>query len=1093
MAIEVEDKPKRRPRGFFGPWVLLTLAFLLGLGWAAVVLYSGRAIVAPAWLTKKIEARATEALGGPGQLQLGEIVAQMGEGYIPRIVMRDIQLRDNTQSEIARIPELRARFSLESLFKGELGLTQMTVVGGEMTLRRDRFGRFDLAFGSDTAVVPAGGSLPDIMALIDGVFKRPSLVSLNEVTGEALRLTFQDALSGRVWRAEGGVVRLRQEADRRNLSMSFSLAGGAGAAPAAVRITLSAPKGPGPLDISADFSNVTAADLAAQIPALAWLTAAEAPLSANLRMRIAADGALETFQGTLEIGSGAIRPKGAARPIPFDGAKASIVFDPEKGRIAFSDITAITPEARFQASGQALLGQIDPASGIPKQILLQLSLSEIELDPVGELAEPARFDTGALDLRLTIDPFRIEIGQLVLVGGDRHFRATGDFSAEPEGWAATVDLNLDQIEHDRLAALWPLRIAPKVRDWLVRNVTEGLLHDVRAAIRILPGTEARVALGYEFRDGTVRFLPTLPPIVGGAGHATIADTRYTMVLTKGEVLAPTGEAIDATGSVLSVQDITVKPAPAEIRLETESTIPAALALLDEKPFEFLSKAGRETDLADGHARVSAVIRLPLERGVKPDQIDFSISGHLTEVMADSLVPGRVLEADTLILNATNENMSIGGPVRIGSARFDATWSQPLGADASQSGSRVEGTVMLDQGFLDEFAIALPQGMLSGEGAGQIEMTLKKDTPPEFQLVSDLNRLALRIPALGWSKGRNTTGRLEVKGALAQPARIDRIALTAPGLEAVGRINLTPQGGFAAAKFERVRAGRWLDAQVELTSRGAGRSPAVAVTGGTFDLRATRIAGSGAGGGGPLTLALDRVIVSEGIEFRNFRANLTTRGGLNGRFSANLAGSAPVVGALAPLEGGTAVRLQSNDAGAVLRASGLLESARQGVFDLTLVPLPGEGRYDGRLRITGLRLRGAPALADLLGAISVVGLIEQLDGQGVVFNEVTGEFTLEPRGVTLRRGSGVGASLGVSMAGVYDLRTKVMDMQGTISPIYILNGIGQIFTRRGEGLFGFNYRMQGSASNPQIQVNPLSILTPGMFREIFRAPPPQLPQ
>ena len=42
----------------------------------------------------------------------------------------------------------------------------------------------------------------------------------------------------------------------------------------------------------------------------------------------------------------------------------------------------------------------------------------------------------------------------------------------------------------------------------------------------------------------------------------------------------------------------------------------------------------------------------------------------------------------------------------------------------------------------------------------------------------------------------------------------------------------------------------------------------------------------------------------------------------------------------------------------------------------------------------------------------------------------------------------------------------------------------------EGLFGFNYTMTGTPDDVSVRVNPLSILTPGMFREIFRAPPPK---
>ncbi|MEL6210944.1 MAG: hypothetical protein AAFR44_12350, partial [Pseudomonadota bacterium] len=101
------------------------------------------------------------------------------------------------------------------------------------------------------------------------------------------------------------------------------------------------------------------------------------------------------------------------------------------------------------------------------------------------------------------------------------------------------------------------------------------------------------------------------------------------------------------------------------------------------------------------------------------------------------------------------------------------------------------------------------------------------------------------------------------------------------------------------------------------------------------------------------------------------------------------------------------------------------------------------------------------------------------------------FLLTPRQLRLRRSAAVGASMGISMDGVYDLASDRIDMQGVISPVYVLNGIGSILTRRGEGLFGFNFRMTGDARAPRIAINPLSILTPGMFREIFRRPPPRI--
>ena len=66
----------------------------------------------------------------------------------------------------------------------------------------------------------------------------------------------------------------------------------------------------------------------------------------------------------------------------------------------------------------------------------------------------------------------------------------------------------------------------------------------------------------------------------------------------------------------------------------------------------------------------------------------------------------------------------------------------------------------------------------------------------------------------------------------------------------------------------------------------------------------------------------------------------------------------------------------------------------------------------------------------------------------------------------------------------------MDDPDAIVRLSAVNSIGQIFTRKGEGLVGFTYTMRGPSANPQVAVNPLSALTPGMFREIFRAPPPK---
>ena len=74
---------------------------------------------------------------------------------------------------------------------------------------------------------------------------------------------------------------------------------------------------------------------------------------------------------------------------------------------------------------------------------------------------------------------------------------------------------LNEIQHDRLVALWPVTLLPNTRLWVDKNVLSGSLTDVRAALRIAPGAAPRLHLGYNFNDADVRFLATLPPIKAG--------------------------------------------------------------------------------------------------------------------------------------------------------------------------------------------------------------------------------------------------------------------------------------------------------------------------------------------------------------------------------------------------------------------------------------------------------------------------------------------------------------------------------------------------------------------------------------------------
>lgn len=1080
---------------------LLLLALLAGLALAAVGL-SGKAIPLPVWLVAEIETRLNRALAASlpdGALALGAVDLTVDSRFMPRLAVEDVRLLKAGGAALLTLPEVQLTLEGKALFSGEARITSLRLIGAELHVARDANGQLDISLGKGE-FAPQIKSFADLFAATDRALSGPGLAQLATIEAEALAIHLTDQRSGRSFDLGDGRLTVENRADAVAAELAVSLQGDA-AAPGRAVVTLVSEKGAGQARVSAMIDNIAAQDLAAQAALLAPLGILDAPISGRLAARLDATGITE-LEATLEIAAGAIHPTEAAAPVAFDRASLAMRYIAAEGKVVLDHMAVESRTLRAEARGQSYLVGADgarltgPLTGaLPTAFLTQIRFDQVMIDPEGVFAEPVRFSSGALDLRFGLNPFLVEIGQLSLAEETRRLTVTGRLGADAAGWTAAVDVALNEVAHDRLIALWPKALLPKTRDWLGKNLLKATLFDVKAALRIAPGTEPRLHLGYSFSQADVRFLSTLPPIRNGVGYSTIDGQTYTMVMSAGQVTAPLGGDIDVRGSVFKVPDIRAKPARAEITLKTASSLTAALSLLDLPPFNFMTKADRPVDLGEGEAEIETRLRLPLQKKIALMDVDYEVSGTVRAFGSTKLVPGRAVRAEALAVSATPEGLSITGPGHLGAVPFDVTFTQGFGA-AQKGRARIEGEIVLSQDVAEEFGLGLPKGMVSGAGAAAVEIDLVKDQPGQLQLTSALSGIGLSIPELGWSKPAAAKGRLAARVTLGAVPKVDDLTLEAAGLTAKGGVTMRQGGGLDVARFDRVTLDDWLDGTVEITGRGADRPVGLAMTGGEVDMRRmpgpeSRRSSKSGQGSGPLSLRLDRLIVTDGIALRDFNGDFSLRGGLNGDFVGRVNDGPAVRGTVVPAKHGTAVRVQSDNAGAVMAAAGLYSSARGGTLDLTLTPRPEAGSYDGRFAARGLRVRNASTLAELLNAISVVGLLEQLNGQGLVFNEVDGSFLLTPKAVELRRGTAIGASLGVTMEGVYVSGSGKLAMQGVVSPIYLLNGIGAAVTRRGEGVFGFNYTLRGTADDPSVEVNPLSILTPGMFREIFRGKAPVL--
>jgi hypothetical protein len=199
------------------------------------------------------------------------------------------------------------------------------------------------------------------------------------------------------------------------------------------------------------------------------------------------------------------------------------------------------------------------------------------------------------------------------------------------------------------------------------------------------------------------------------------------------------------------------------------------------------------------------------------------------------------------------------------------------------------------------------------------------------------------------------------------------------------------------------------------------------------------------------------------------------------------------------DGQRTVQLSADDAGKFLAAIDLYGDMRGGRLSIT--GKVDDHSYDqpftGKANITDFRIVNAPLAAKVLNAASLFGLVDALGGKGISFDKLDGEFTYSRDVLSVSKVAANGAAIGVTANGKIDLGKDEIQVAGSIVPFYALNSVlgnipilGDLLVgEKGGGLFAPTYTVEGPVEDPDIDVNPLSTIVPGVFRNLITGATP----
>ncbi len=500
------------------------------------------------------------------------------------------------------------------------------------------------------------------------------------------------------------------------------------------------------------------------------------------------------------------------------------------------------------------------------------------------------------------------------------------------------------------------------------------------------------------------------------------------------------------------------------------------------------------------------VNLPLEEHLDFSDVAIHAVGQVSGLRLGGLVAGRDLDRGEVAVDVTGDALKASGRATVGGIPAALTLDMDFKpGPPSQVVQRATATGVATSRQLA--GAGLDPGPVIGQGTGSFTATYqtRRDGQGEVRVQADLQDAALALA--GWKKPpgqpASASARLLLNADRLQA--ISELQAQGPGMQVRGRLDMAGDKpallaldpivlGPTRARGE-IRLPATPDEPVRVTlsgavldlSSGLPRKPAQGgtVRDGTAKDSTPWLA----------DISFEQVLLAEGRSLAGLTAHAEYDGRRLRTLQAQSAGAERLQATIKPQGNGRQLSVRAADGGALLRALGVLQTVDGG-------RLAVDGHYDDSAQVSVLsgtadlrdfHVRDAPAVGKLLQALTVYGIGDAMSGPGLAFSQLTSPFRWDGDVLDLQETQAFSASLGLTAQGRIDTAQRTVDVKGTIVPAYALNSalgriplLGGLFSaERGGGLFAVNYSVRGPLADPAVSVNPLSALTPGFFRRLFR--------
>lgn len=1030
------------------------------------------------------------------------------------LVVMGPRLYDSRGKVVASAPKAAIDLAATPFLQGKFQVKRITLVGVEFSLVHMKDGRLRLGNQKDAGDDDVIGRISDV---IDAHGSESS--SLESFAVRNARLAIFDEVTGLAAIAPRANVVIKSKGQSIGASFDADVVLAGRTSHATADFTLPPTKGPVTGNIKISALDLRALGMAAPM----FAAVKNVPMQADLAARFTIAAGSRLADADFDVDAHGVVPWAAMKNKALHVSSLKLVghYDGKTHHLALTNagLDALEAKAKLAGGGDFILG----ADGKLERVRALLAGKDVALTMPGIFAAPVTYQSVGLQADYLTGPREFDITKLAVTAQGFSLDGSGQIMLNDNGSPGLVaKARIPALPVRTLLKYWPLPVAPGARSWIDTNIFAGMIGPLEAQTNFTPGMidqdilpEDSLKLTFALRGIEGSYVKGLTHATNVNGDAIMTGDTFKATFTSGQI-----GALSVTGGTALIPTLHKIGTVGVFAAHINGAMPEVMTLIDMAPLNYPTKFGIDPKQTGGSASADLTFKVPMLADLPVDDVNIAVSADVQD-FAVSLSQRTRITQGQVHFDIDNAHLRQTGQVNLADARLAIDWTEdfrtkdPITTRLTAKGTMTEaGRHMIGVNLDRYFRGAVPVSA---------ELTGHRGSLTLADVTVDFTPALLYVPIVNLEKspGQAASGRIQVNFGQGNAAQSETIRINGPVLNLTGSANFDKNGELTVLNFPSVKMGALNDLSFQLQRTANGDD--YILRGHSLDGSKVGRNGSDEKPGGGATAApaaddtpegrfhinarLDRMAMRDGVAIAPFNLEL---GGIGNRpsqlaLSGNLtmgSKSAPIAASMETGEQGRKVTLTAGDTGLLARGLFAFESMRGGQMVAT-VNLPGQASdavnpsstapdFAGTLNVKDFTMINQPFLARLFSAGSLTGFGDLMGGDGMTMDELNMLFSSKNNVISVNNARAVGRAVGASADGYIDRPHGTLALKGSLIPAYGINSIisnvpliGDILaSKKGEGILGITYSASGSSEKPDISVNPLAMLTPGIFRRIF---------